>query len=153
MDQLDAEILKVLQNEGRISIASLADKVTLSEAPTWRRVRKLEEEGVIEGYRATLNRRKVGLGVHAFVSVRFSLHDITLADGFAEAVQSMESVLSCSNVTGDTDYILVVTTKDLDDYEKFTLRLRAIPGVASIKSYLSLREIKPASPLPVNLGS
>lgn len=149
MDQLDIAILNCLQEEGRESIAAIAEKIGLSEAPTWRRVRRLEEEGLITGYHAALSRRALGLGVFAFVSVRFSLHDIRLAADFARDIQPIEAVLACHNVTGDTDYILIVVTTDLDEYQKFTLQLRAMPGVSAIKSYLSLEEVKAMARLPL----
>lgn len=111
-------------------------------APTWRRVKRLEEDGYIQGYHAAVDRRKLGLGVIAFVSVRFTTHDLDLARRFSEAVRNEPSVLSCHNVTGDVDYLMMVATKDLDSYEKLTHVFRSIPGVSSIETHLSLREVK-----------
>ncbi len=149
LDETDRNILRQLQQEGRASVASLADRIGLSEAPAWRRVRKLEEEGYILGYHASVSRRALGLDVHAIVSVRFSSHDLSVADRFAEAIQAMPEVMSCHNVTGDVDYILDVVTQDLATYERFSLKLRSIPGVTSMQTHLSLREIKSSHILPV----
>lgn len=143
MDDLDAQILAILQREGRASIASIAERIGLSEAPTWRRVRRLEEEGWITGYGARVDRRKLGEHVFAIVSVRFASHELDLAEGFADRVCEMPQVVTCHNVTGEVDYILSVSTRDLEDYERFSRALRAIPGVVSIQTHISLREVKP----------
>ncbi len=142
MDSIDAQILRELQADARMSMADLSEKIGLSSAPTWRRVKRLEEAGVIAGYHAELNPSMLGLDVTAIVSVRFSSHDVTLADRFAEAVQQMSCVQSCDNVTGDVDYILYVRTKNLAEYERFTKSVRAIPGVTSIQSHISLKQVK-----------
>lgn len=148
-DALDRQILVLLQEDGRLPIAGLADRIGLSEAPTWRRVKRLEEAGLIVGYHAHVDRKMLGLDVHAIVSVRFSSHDLEVAGRFTEAVGALEEVLSCHNVTGDVDYILDVVTENLEAYERFTQKLRGIPGVVSIQTHLSLREIKSSHRLPI----
>lgn len=148
-DTIDLHLLRLLQEDGRRSIASLAEEVGLSEAPTWRRVRRLESEGWITGYHAIVDRRKAGLDVLALVSVRFASHELEVADRFAELVGAMPEVMSCHNVTGDVDYQMTVLTPDLESYERFTRKLRSIPGVVSIQSHLSLREIKSSHRLPL----
>lgn len=142
VDAIDLRILEILQDEGRLAVSELAERVGLSEAPTWRRLKRLEESGIILGYRAELDRRALGLSVFAIVSVRFSVHDLPTLDAFAAAVEGMACVQSCHNVTGEVDYILTVVAKDLDEYEAFTRSLRGIPGVTSIQTHLSLREMK-----------
>ncbi len=139
---IDTEILELLQDQGRLAVSELAERVGLSEAPTWRRLRRLEESGLISGYHAKLDRKALGYGVLAIVSVRFSIHDLKLAENFANTIRDLSCVQTCHNVTGDVDYILTVVTRDLEDYERFTLTLRAIPGVTSIQTHLSLRELK-----------
>lgn len=148
MDEVDAQIMAILQSEGRASVASIAERVGLSEAPTWRRVRRLEEEGWITGYGARVDRRKLGHLVFAIVSIRFASHELDLAEGFASRVREMSEVVTCHNVTGEVDYILSVSTRDLEHYEQFSRTLRAIPGVVSIQTHISLREVKPDASLP-----
>ena len=142
MDSIDVQIVSALQQNGRLTVAELAERVGLTEAPVWRRVRKLEEEGWITGYHASVDRSKVGLKVVAIVTVRFATHNLELAERFVEAIQDHPNVLNAYNVTGDVDYILTVLTKDLEEYEKFTLFLRGFQGIVAIQTHLSLREVK-----------
>jgi len=149
VDRIDRQILGLIQDQGRLAVSEIADKVGLSEAPTWRRLKRLEESGIVAGYHATLNRKELGYTVFAIVSVRFSIHDLSMADSFEDTIREFACVQSCHNVTGDVDYILTVVTKDLEEYEQFTRKLRGTPGVTSIQTHLSLRELKSTSRLPV----
>jgi DNA-binding Lrp family transcriptional regulator len=150
LDKLDRAILGALQTDGRISNARLAETVGLSETPCARRIKRLEQDGIIERYRAVLSRRALGYGVVAYVHVRFAVHDRKLADRFEREVCAIERILSCHNVSGSADYILLIVARDLDDYGTFMRdQLRSLPGVTSVESALSLREVKAASGLPV----
>lgn len=149
IDDTDRKILRLLQLDGRMSVAALADQLGLSEAPCWRRVKRLMATGYIENTVARLNRRQLGYGVLAFVFVKFATHDVEMARQFEQSVNGIESILSCHNVTGEADYILQVVAKDLDDYGEFTMILRNLPGVTAINSALTLRETKLNGPLPV----
>lgn len=150
IDRVDAEILARLQKDGRLSNARLASDLGLSETPCWRRLKRLEEAGIIEGYQAVLNRRKLGLGVMAFVQIGCVQHDEKATQAFHQAVLASANVLSCHNTTGEADYLLVVVAKDLDDYSQFVETvLRFLPGVTSIRSSLSLRELKASNLLPI----
>lgn len=143
LDKLDRAILGALQRDGRISNARLAETVGLSETPCARRLKRLEQDGIIERYRAVLSRRALGYGVVAFVYVRFAVHDRALADRFEREVCAIERILSCHNVSGSADYILQIVARDLDDYGTFMReQLRSLPGVTSVESSLSLREVK-----------
>ncbi len=148
----DVEILSALQDDGRISNASLAARVGLSEAACWRRVRRLESEGYILGYQAILDRRKMGFGVVAFVLVRLANHRGEEPSAFEEALRDIPEVLGCHNITGHADYLLHVVARDLDTYGELVHgRLRQLPGVASLTSSLMLRRIKYARRLPLEL--
>jgi Lrp/AsnC family leucine-responsive transcriptional regulator len=149
IDELDRALLERLQADGRASNSRLAEEVGLSETPCWRRVKRLESDGIISGYTANLDRRKLGLGVFAFVEVKFSTHDTELSMEFEKAVDSIPQILTCHNVAGDVDYILQVVARDLDDYGRFTAVLRNLPGVTAIHSILSLREVKKFTGLPL----
>ncbi|SFN88790.1 transcriptional regulator, AsnC family [Cohaesibacter marisflavi] len=152
MDKVNVEILEQLQSDGRLSNAKLAEHLHMSETPCWRRLKKLEESGVIESYQANLNRRKIGLGVMAFVQLRCSDHSQDATREFQRIIEDSPNILSCHNTTGDDDFLLVIVARDLDDYSAFVDSvLRKLPGVASIRSNLSLREMKASSRLPILL--
>ncbi|MDP3841677.1 MAG: Lrp/AsnC family transcriptional regulator [Oxalobacteraceae bacterium] len=150
LDEIDRTILRLLQEDGTLSNAKLAERLSLSVTPCWRRIRRLEEEGFIDGYQANLNRRKLGFGVLAFVQLSFDIHTDDSANRFEKAVLSYPEVLSCHKITGKADYLLQVVSGDLDSYGEFVeMVLRVMPGVTSIHSSLALREIKSSSRLPV----
>ncbi|MDE1181108.1 Lrp/AsnC family transcriptional regulator [Paraburkholderia sp.] len=151
LDKLDRAILAALQTDGRMSNARLAEVVGLSETPCARRLKRLESDGYIDHYRAVLSRPALGLGVIAFVYVRFAVHDRAVATRFEREVQAISRILSCHNVSGSADYILQVVARDLDDYGTFMRdQLRSLPGVTSVESSLSLREVKATGPLPLS---
>ncbi|QET04856.1 MULTISPECIES: Lrp/AsnC family transcriptional regulator [Cupriavidus] len=150
LDRIDREILQAVQADGRITNASLADSVGLSETPCARRLRRLEADGFIEGYRATLSRKALDLGLMAFTQIRFGVHDRELSDRFEREVQAIPRIVACHNVTGTADYVLTVVARDLDDYGVFVRDvIRTLPGVTSVESILSLREVKRHSGLPL----
>ncbi len=150
MDALDRSMLRLLQDDGAVSNAALGEKLSLSVTPCWRRRKRLEDEGVITGYQANIDRRAVGLNLLAFVHLRFNVHSDKTADNFEAVIRSRPEVLSCHKITGDADYILQVVAADLDAYGEFVERvLRRQPGIASIQSSLALREVKFSSRVPV----
>ena len=150
LDKTDRAILAALQRDGRMPIARLADTVGLSETPCARRLKRLESDGYIERYRAHLSRKALGFGVVAFVLVRFAVHDRDVANRFEREILAIERILSCHNVSGTADYLLQVVARDLDDYGTFLREsLRNLPGVTSIESALSLREVKREAEMPL----
>jgi Lrp/AsnC family transcriptional regulator, leucine-responsive regulatory protein len=151
LDKTDRAILDALQKDGRISNARLAETVGLSETPCARRLKRLESDGYIDQYRAVLSRAALGLGVVAFINVRFAVHDRATATRFEREIQAIPRILSCHNVSGSADYILQVVARDLDDYGTFMRdELRSLPGVTSVESSLSLREVKSFGGLPLS---
>jgi DNA-binding Lrp family transcriptional regulator len=150
LDATDLALLALVQQDGRLSNAKLAEALALSETPCWRRLKRLEAQGVIDGYQANLNRRRLGFGVLALVQLCFANHADEAPAQFEALVQHIPEVLSCHNVTGEADYFLQVVAKDLDAYGRFVSEvLRKLPGVTSIRSSLSLREVKASTRLPV----
>lgn len=153
IDAVNANILELLQNDGRMTNARLAEHLGMSETPCWRRLKRLEESGIIEGYQANLSRRKLGLGVMAFVQLSCSEHDPAATAEFQRIIEATPNILACHNTTGADDFLLIVVARDLDDYSAFVDRtLRRLPGVTSIRSNLSLREMKSSSRMPVAAG-
>lgn len=151
LDKVDYAIMERLQLDGRLSNAKLAAELSLSETPCWRRLKRLEDEGIIEGYQANLNRRKLGFGVMAFVQLTCTKHDVETTKIFESIIHGSDNVLSCHNTTGDSDFLLQVVAKDLDDYSHFVENvLRLLPGLSVISSNISLRELKSSSRLPID---
>jgi DNA-binding Lrp family transcriptional regulator len=150
-DARDRRLLALLQENGRATNASLAKAVHLAEAPTWRRVRALEDSGAILGYRAVVDPRALGYEVLAFVHVRFGSHDPELERAFEAGVQSIPEVLWCHQVSGATDFLLCAVARNLREYgERISARIRALPGVTSIESSFSLKAVKDGGQVPVD---
>jgi DNA-binding Lrp family transcriptional regulator len=150
IDRIDRAMLAALQQDGRMPVAKLAERVGLSETPCARRLKRLESEGYIDGYRAVLSRKALQLGVVAFAQVRFSVHDRALSDRFEREIQGIPRIVSCHNISGTADYLLQIIARDLDEYGVFMRDiLRTLPGVTAVESMLSLREVKRDSGLPV----
>lgn len=147
-DTTDLKILAALQRQGRLTNAKLAENLSLSETPCWRRLKQLENKGYILSYQANLDRRKLGFGVMAFVQVSCTAHDENTTQRFEEIVVQSDNVLACHNTTGEADFLLQVVARDLDDYSEFVENvLRRLPGVTAIRSNISLREVKSSSRL------
>ncbi|BAK76873.1 transcriptional regulator, AsnC family [Pseudogulbenkiania sp. NH8B] len=150
LDTTDRTILRLLQQDGALSNPKLAEQLSLSVTPCWRRLKRLEDEGYIKDYQANLDRRKLGYDVLAFVSVSFAVHADEAPNRFEEAIRDRPEVLACHKITGAADYLLQVVAENLDGYSDFVENvLRKMPGVHSIQSSLALREVKSSSRLPV----
>ncbi|WP_316861618.1 Lrp/AsnC family transcriptional regulator [uncultured Cohaesibacter sp.] len=149
----DRKILHHLQKDGRLTNQALAEEVGLSASPCWRKVRQLEEAGVIEGYSARLNRRAVGLGVLAFIRVKIDSHNEVESEEFANQVKRLESVVACYSLAGDADFLLQVVACDLDDYADFAMNeIRRLPRIKEMHSTMVLKEIKPFEGYPLDVG-
>jgi Lrp/AsnC family transcriptional regulator, leucine-responsive regulatory protein len=149
-DEADTRILTTLQREGRLTNQELAERAGLSASPCWRRVRQLEEDGVIRGYRADLDRQKLGLGVLAFIRVKIDSHNDEEAKRFEADVQRLERVIACYSIAGTADFMLQVVARDLDDYADFAMTvIRRLPRIKEMETSIVLKEVKPLSGLPV----
>ena len=149
LDALDRRILEQLQQEGRLSNHDLAGKVGLSASPCWRRVKALEDAGVIKGYAALLDAKSVGLSVNVFVSVSLSTQVEKALQAFEKAAAERPEVMECYLMTGDSDYLLRVVVPDLEAYERFVMAFTKIPGIAQIRSSFALRPVKQGTALPL----
>lgn len=149
-DAADAQILRALQRNARQTVAELAETVSLSTSPCWRRVKRLEEEGIIEGYHASLSRRSLGWGVLAFVNVSIGEHDHDTASAFERAVSTYPEIIACWSVAGTSDFLLQVVATDLDTYAEFAMTtIRRFPGIKAMQTTFTLKEIKTPTPWPV----
>ena len=150
-DATDRRILEVIQEEARISNSELADRIGLSPSPCWRRVRTLEDDGVIERYVTLVNAKAVGLPITVFATVALEKQVESALESFERAVMERPEVMECNLMTGEFDYLLRVVGPDLAAYERFLMdHLTRIKGIASIKSSFSLKQVtyKTALPLP-----
>ncbi len=150
MDRLDLRILNALQRDGRISNQNLAEKVGISTAACWRRVKALEENGVIEGYAALLSRPKLGLDLCAFVHVTLARQVSENTTPFEEAIMARPEVMECFATTGDADFILRVVTASIDSLDRFLADfLFVLPQISQVRSNIALRELKLETALPL----
>lgn len=150
LDDVDRSILRSLQSDATLSSATLSEMLSLTVTACWRRRKRLEELGFIIGVRATLDRKKLELGVLAFVEVRFGDQSGQAPERFERAIQGHDEILSCHEITGSADYMLTVVARDLESYGQFIEKVvRRQPGVMSIQSSLALREVKATVRLPV----
>lgn len=139
----DRTILDALQRDGRRTSAELGELVHMSHSPVWRRIKKFEEDGVISGYRAALDWRKLGYTTLAFVSIVIDRHDEKTAIRFTDAVRLIPEVVSCHGVSGPEDFMLIVITRDLEHYSQVLLqKLRDLPGVSGLRTSFSLMPLK-----------
>lgn len=150
LDRTDLHILAALQGEGRLTNVELAERVALSPSPCLRRVKRLEAAGVVQGYRAVLDREAVGLGLTVFVEIKAERHSRENAQALQDALAAMPEVVSCHMVSGTADFLAEVVVADLRAYEALlTERLLVLPMVADIRSNMSLRRVKSEAPLPL----
>lgn len=151
LDPMDVKILTELQQNARISNHDLAQRVGLSPSPCWRRVRRLEEDGVVERYAALLTPEKVGLHLTAFAHVSLENHHSATVEAFNAAVQAQEAVLECFSTSGEYDYLLRVVTPGIADYEAFLSSvLMQIPAVRSVNTSFVLKCNKSTTTLPIS---
>jgi len=137
LDSIDHAILRVMQSDGRISVNDLATRVGLSASPTLRRLRHLEESGVIRGYRADIDPAALGRGLTVWVTVRLALYDPEQLESFEQSLIALDAVTSVHHVTGDVDYLVRVDIADLDAYDQVIRKqIPSLPGSAHVTSYV-----------------
>ncbi len=150
IDRYDRAIVALLQREGRITNSALAEQVNLSESACLRRIRALEESGLIEGYAAVISQQKAGYPVSVFVSITLDRQEQADLRAFEEAAREIPEVMECYLMTGDHDYLLRVVVADTGDFERVhSKHLTRLPGVARVHSSFALRTVQKARELPV----
>lgn len=162
LDKIDRKILAILQSDGRLSNQDVAERVSLSPSPCLRRIKRLEEAGVIRQYVALLDPDKIGLGLLAYVNVRLEKHSDTQAPGkaragtsapradFAVSVGNWPEVVACYAMTGEMDYLLRVHVEDMEHFSRFMMEtLLRHPAVLDVKSSFALQRIKDTTALPL----
>lgn len=155
LDRYDIQILNIMQADGRISNQELADRIGLSPSPCLRRVRALEEGGLIVGYRALLDAKALGLTLMALIHISMDQHTPERFSAFEAAVAGIPEVMECLLITGQAaDYQLKVMVKDLDAYQELLLkRITGIPGVTGVHSSFVLRRVVDKTAFPIGVGA
>ena len=150
IDATDRLLLRALQNNARLTTGELAQLAGMSQSPCWRRIKRLEDTGLIAGYTARLDRRAMGYGVMAFVTIGIDSQDEGHSLEFERAVRDIPEVVMCHGISGPEDFVLVVVAKDLDDYSLLMQqKLRRLPGVKMMRTSFSMQEVKGLEGLPI----
>ncbi|MDX2066522.1 MAG: Lrp/AsnC family transcriptional regulator [Fimbriimonadaceae bacterium] len=150
LDEVDVELLRLLQSDGRITNADLAKQVNLSPPSVLQRVRALEKAGAIKGYAAILDGERLGFRITAWVQITLSLHQEQPIERFRRAIQEIPEILECHHVSGDFDFLLKVTVRDMRQYEVFVReKLSKIKGIQQIRSSFAMATNKHTTALPL----
>ena len=151
LSSLDRKILRLLQHDADLSAAEIAEKVELSQSPCWRRIHRMQEEGLIERKVALLNPQRLGLSMTVFVNVKLSAHGRNNLDEFEQAIVGYPEVLECYSMAGSSDYLLKVMAKDIVAYERFLRdHLLQRPHVQEAHSNIAMSEVKRTTELPLD---
>ncbi|MGQ0430436.1 MAG: Lrp/AsnC family transcriptional regulator [Gammaproteobacteria bacterium] len=151
LDRTDIRMLELLQRDGRLSHVELAERVGLSPTPCTRRVRRLEQQGVIRGYAAILDPKRIGQHVLAYVQIKLERHTDDVIERFRRMLEERPEVMSAHAMTGEMDFLLEVVVPDLDALGRFTLhKLLKLPGVRDVRSSLVLETLKTVPQLPLD---
>lgn len=154
IDELDAKLLVLIQEDSSVSVADLADKVGLSPSPCWRRIKRLEDIGVIRKRVTLLDPEKLGLGFEVYVSVKLSLPSRANLEAFEARLADWPEVVSCDTVTGHEDYMLRVLTRDMHAYDDFLRdKLLASDLVSGVESRIIMRSVRATTAVPILLGN
>jgi len=149
MDAIDRKILTVLQDDAALSVAEIGNRVGLSSTPCWKRIQRLEAEGVIQRRVAIVDQAKVGLGITVFVSIETGDHSQAWLDTFAETVRAMPEVMEFHRMAGDVDYMLRVVVPDIQGYDMFYKRLIGTVPLKNVTSRFAMEKIKSTTALPI----
>ena len=150
LDSFERKILRELQADASLTTAELADRVGLSPSPCWRRVDRMEREGIIKRRVAEIDRRKIGLNAQIFAQVKLNAHGRAHLDEFSEAIRAFPQVLDAYVLMGSMDFMLRIVTRDIEAYERFFFdELSKLSGVQEINSTVALSEIKSTNQLPI----
>ncbi|WP_334128987.1 Lrp/AsnC family transcriptional regulator [Sneathiella sp.] len=152
MDEIDRKILTHLQQDSRIAVAELAEKVGVSRTVCWRRIKALEDAGIIRAQVALLNRNRLNLPVTVFVAIRTSRHDADWLQKFAETVEGFPEITELYRMSGEVDYLLKVVVPDVAAYDRFYQRLIRRIDLADVSSNFAMEEIKFTTALPLGGG-
>jgi DNA-binding Lrp family transcriptional regulator len=154
LDTIDSRILDILQHDASLSVAEVAERVGLSSSPCWRRIKRLEEEGVIQKRVTLLDREKLGLGFEVFCTIKLSLPTKENLEMFETAVKTWSEVVQCATVTGSSDYEMRIVTRDMRAFDSFLReKVLSLGLVSNIESRIVMRTVKSSTAVPLGLPS
>ena len=154
IDTIDSKILGILQLDATQSIQDIANQVGLTNNPCWRRIKRLEECGVIERRAAIINPKLIGLSTTAFVSIRIDAHEAQWLEKFAHCIDQIPEIIECHRMTGDVDYLLKIIVRDLEHYDHVYRRLISqVPGLSDVSSTFSMEQLKRGAVIDVTTSS
>jgi Lrp/AsnC family transcriptional regulator len=143
LDAKDIKILNILQDNSTMSVQAISLEIGLTNNPCWRRIKRLQESGVIERNTISINRKLIGLGTTAFVTLKIENHNVEWLNRFAKCIDGMSEVIECHRMTGDIDYLLKIAVRDLNHYDAVYQKLVAqVPGLIDVSATFSMEEIK-----------
>lgn len=150
IDQIDCQILELVQQNGRITVKEMSEKLGLSPTPIFERTKKLEKAGIIDHYAAIINEEKLGKKLYAFAHISLKDHSKELIDQFTDQITKLPQVLECHYTTGDTDFILKILLDDMEMYRDFVLtKIFDMQNIGKIETYLSLSVLKKSNFIPI----
>ncbi|PHR68777.1 MAG: AsnC family transcriptional regulator [Lutibacter sp.] len=151
IDATDKAILKLLQHNGKYTIKELATKLNLTSTPIFERIKRLENNGFIDSYKAILNRKKIGLSILVFSNVTLKSHEALFISKFEKDILQFDEVIECYHTAGVYDYLIKVMVKDMDDYQAFVAKkLASIDNIGQVQSAFVMTEVKSTTNLPVH---
>ena len=143
LDSKDIKILNILQKDSTLSVQAISNEIGLTNNPCWRRIKRLQESGVIEKNTISINRKLIGLGTTAFVTLRIESHNIEWLARFEQCINELPEIIECHRMTGDIDYLLKIALRDLNHYDAVYQKLvTKVPGLIDVSSTFSMEEIK-----------
>jgi Lrp/AsnC family transcriptional regulator len=150
IDAIDRKILRLIQQDATLAIQEIGRQVGLSANPCWRRIKRMEEAGLIERRVALLDPARLGLGLTSFVAIRTSNHSAQWLDAFAKGIGDIPEIIECHRMSGDTDYLLKVVVADIRDYDRvYKALIGCVPGISDVSSAFSMERLKYGTALPV----
>ena len=150
IDTIDKSILKMLQDNSKLTIKEIASKLNLTPTPIFERIKRLEKERYITSYNATIDRKKVGLSLLVFCTISLKQHEATFISRFEEDIQQLSEVIECYHIGGMSDYLIKVVVQSMDNYQHFvSKKLAAIDNIGQVQSSFVMREVKLTSHLPI----
>ncbi|MBJ7442786.1 MAG: Lrp/AsnC family transcriptional regulator [Alphaproteobacteria bacterium] len=149
LDHTDRRILSLLQDDATLSVSDIAEKVGLSATPCWKRIKRLEKDGIIERRVAILNRDRLGLGVTVIVAIRTAKHSDEWLQIFADGVAKIPEVVEFYRMSGEIDYLLKVVARDIADYDRIYRKLTKVAELHDVSSSFAMQEIKSTTALPL----
>lgn len=150
LDDFDLKILKCVQAEPHLSMVEVAERIGLSHTPCWRRLRRMEEAGLVAGRPLLLDPVALGYPVNVFAHIKIRNHEETVLEAFEDAVRALPEIVECFSMGGESDYVLRVLARSIDDYEQFLRKtLLHMPGVGAINSSFALKTVKLTTAVPI----